>query len=245
MSSVFDAPTTEQETSQTTEQTNDGQTTDDWIKQVVTEKGEQWEDPQVIAKGYVHAQKRIKELEALAEEAKKNDYAKDLLEQLQAKQAQAAAPEEPEVEQTPPSSTEQESNTSFKPEDIESLLEKTLTARERSKVVETTLKEKFGDNANVVVHNRAKELGLSIDRMKELALESPQAFLNLVGEPETKQTNTTQRTTVNTSSKFNSNSTERDAAYYSKLRRDNRKLYYHPDTQLQMLEDKRRLGGNW
>lgn len=60
------------------------ETNEDYIARVAQEKGEQWRDPQTLAKGYVHAQQRIKELEAKQEELSKNDYAKELLAQLQA-----------------------------------------------------------------------------------------------------------------------------------------------------------------
>lgn len=238
MSSVFDAPTTEQETNSSQET----HTTEDWVGELVKEKGEQWQDPQAIAKGYLHAQNRIKELEAIAEEAKENDYAKTLLEQLQATQATAATPEPLETKETP-SSTEQNDHTSLRPEDIESLLEEKLSARAKQEKVEKTLREKFGDNANKVIHDRAKELSLSIDKMQELANESPEAFLRLIGDPTPKETNKTISSSVNTGGGFNSNSGERNHAYYSKLRRENRKLY--DSMQAQMLQDRVRLGNDF
>lgn len=243
MSSVFDAPTTEQE--QTTESQTET-TIEDWVSEVVKEKGEQWQDPQALAKGYYHAQKRIKELEAVAEKAKENDYAKTLLEQLQAKtQAPEATTEEPEAELKPHSGTEQQDHTSLSPEDIESLLEKKLSVRAKQEKVESALREKFGEDANRVVHERAKELNLSIERMQELAQESPDAFLRLVGDPAPKETNKGVRTSVNTASGFNSQHGERNSDYYRKLRRENRKLYNDPKTQMQMLNDKMRLGSDF
>lgn len=240
MTSVFDAPTTEQQNDTTkTADSTDTQTNEDWLAKVVTEKGDHWKDPQTLAKGYAHAQARIKELEALEEKMKEQDYSKTLLEQLQAKQQ---APEEvipPQPEAAPKDDTVNNGPTSLSPEDIESLLEKTLSAREKQKTVESSLRSKFGDQANKIVHDRAKELGLSIEKMKELANESPAAFLSLVGEPEVKQPNTQVHSTKNTSS-FNSTSGERTQAYYSNLRRTNRKLY--DSLQPQMLQDRTRLG---
>ena len=239
MSSVFDAPTTEQGTTQT----QDTPTVEDWVQEVVKEKGEQWQDPQVIAKGYAHAQKRIKELEALAEKAKEQDYAKTLLEQLQAKQAEAATPSQLEVDKEPPSSAVQNDKTSLSPEDIERLLEEKLSTRSRQEKVETELRKKFGDAANRVVHDRAKELNLSIERMQELAKESPEAFLRLIGDPAPTETNSNVKSSVNTAAGFNSQHGERTHAYYSKLRRENRKLY--DSLQDQMMKDRLRLGDNF
>lgn len=238
MSSIFDAPTTEPADETTTSQ--EAHTTDDWVTEVVKEKGDQWSDPQVLAKGYAHAQARIKELEELAKKAEEQDYAKKLLEQIQAKQADEVTPSTPEP--APKSDTEQQDNTSLRPEDIESLLEKTLSKREKIAKVETALKEKFGDSANAAVHKAAKENGLSIERMQQLAEESPQAFLRLVGEPEAKQPNTTVKGAVSSTAGFNSGGQERTQSYYSKLRRENRKLYDNPKVQRQMFEDRLRLG---
>lgn len=241
--SVFDAPTTEQQNdNQTADSTNETQDHEDWLEKVVSEKGEHWKDPKTLAKGYAHAQKRIKELEALEEKLKEQDYAKTLLEQLQAKrQAEEEVPPQKLEAETPKGDTENKGHTSLSPEDIESLLEKTLTTRERQKKVESVLREKFGEQANKVVHDRAKEMGLSIERMKELAWESPTAFLHLVGEPETKQTNKLPHGTKNTSGfDSTSNAGERNQSYYSNLRRTNRKLY--DSLQPQMMKDRMRLG---
>lgn len=234
--SVFDAPTTEQtiQTAQSTET----QDHEDWLERVVAEKGDHWKDPQTLAKGYSHAQARIKELEALEEKLMEQDYAKTLLEQLQARQATEEVLPTPEVE-VPKRDTEITAHTSLSPEEIESLLEDRLNSRDRQKKVETVLREKFGAGANSIVHERAKELGLSIEKMKELANESPDAFLRLVGEPEARQSNSQHKSTVNTTD-FNSNSGDRNQKYYSNLRRTNRKLY--DSLQVQMMEDRTRLG---
>lgn len=242
--SVFNAPTTEQSTDTTasTEDTQD--TTENFLEQVVTEKGEHWKDPETLAKGYAHAQQRIKELESLSEKYKEQDYAKSLLEQLQERQA-TATPSDPPADPNNQGSTDTSDVTSLTSEDIERLLESKLSERSKQDKVETALRAKFGDQANRIVHKRAEEMNLSIDRMKEIASESPEAFLRLIGEPDKQQTNSTRESTVNTSSGFDSHGKDRNAAYYSKLRRENRKLYNSPTTQVQMLEDRKRLGDKY
>lgn len=245
--SVFDAPTTEQMTSsQTATETLETPTTESWVERVVSEKGDQWKDPEALAKGYYHAQQRIAELSSLEEELKKQDYAKNLLDQLKGNtqgQANEVVTPPPAASVTDPSDTVNKDNTSPKPEDITSLLEEVVTARERQTKVETTLKEKFGDQANSAVHTTAKELGLSIDEMKALSLKSPDAFLRLVGDPVTPQTNTLPKGTVNTSGFNSGNSGERNHSYYTKLRKTNRKAYDASMTQ--MIADRTRLGSNF
>lgn len=68
------------------------------------------------------------------------------------------------------------------------LLERTLTQREIqarrqqniTKVV-TEVKSKFGDKAEEVFYGKAKELGMSVEEVNELASKSPQAVLGLLG----------------------------------------------------------------
>lgn len=73
-------------------------------------------------------------------------------------------------------------------ESLASLLEKTLTKREIearrqanvTKVV-SEVKNKFGDKAEEVFYGKAKELGMSVEEVNELASKSPQAVLGLLG----------------------------------------------------------------
>lgn len=71
---------------------------------------------------------------------------------------------------------------------IADLLERTLTKREIearrqaniNKVV-VEVKSKFGDKAEEVFYGKAKELGMSVEEVNELASKSPQAVLGLLG----------------------------------------------------------------
>ena len=68
------------------------------------------------------------------------------------------------------------------------LLERTLTQREIqarrqqniTKVV-SEVQSKFGDKAEEVFYGKAKELGMSVEEVNELASKSPQAVLGLLG----------------------------------------------------------------
>ena len=241
--SVFDASTTGQDVTDNQDQL----TTEDWIERVTKEKGEHWKDPQTIAKGYYHAQQRIKELEALAEGAKKNDYAKQLLEELKSQKAPAATSGTHQDSQ----GSQAQENTTPNPADIESLINEAITAREKQNtaaqniaLADAKIKEVFGTEAGNVVRKRAQELGMSVERMKELASESPTAFLRLVGEEASKETNRTMTSTINTSTGFERNN-ERNKDYYLKLRREDKRKFYDPKTQAQMFDDMKRLGAKF
>ena len=233
-------PTTEATPATETTQT----TPEDFVAEVVKQKGEQWSDPQVLAKGYANAQAMIAELEAKVAAASKNDYAKELLATLGNKQV-------PANEVTETVSTGEE-KTTLTPESIESLIETTLTAREQTKTkaqnladANTQLTTLFGTEAAAKVDSRAKELGLSKERLEEIAGESPSAFLALLGEAPRKETNTLTTTTRNTTELSEQDTGERNSAYYTKLRRENRKLFMAPETQAQMFKDAQRLGADY
>lgn len=235
MNSAFEAPTTEQTTATETP------TTEDWVKNVVAEKGEQWSDPQVLAKGYANAQQHIKELEARVAGYAEQDYAKELLAKLQTQQAESSATQE-FVEPAQSAPEQEDSTKGLSPEDVQSLLEKTLSIREKTTMVETALREKFGDTANVVVHKRSQELGLSMDRMKEIAAESPQAFLSMIGEPATPENNSTSKSTVNSQAGAFQSSGNRNHEFYRDLRQKDKKRYLSAEVQQQMIQDRMHLG---
>lgn len=215
-----------------------------FLKRVMEEKGEHWNDPEVLAKGYLHAQTRIKELEQLEGKLKEQDYAKQLLERLQ---SQAPTTEGKTEEEKDGGSVE--AKTQPKTEDLESLIEQTLTKREKENSMKQNvaeadrlLTERFGTDARTTLQTKAKELGMSVERLKDIAGESPTAFMTLLGEAPAKQKNDTFHSAVRTESFANRASQDRNSEYYKKMRRENSNLYYSPQTQLQILEDRKRLG---
>lgn len=244
MSVFTNTQTTSDETTKDTDQSNQ----EDFVSKVVAEKGEQWSDPKVLAKGYISAQEYISELERqtkeLREDLDKQDYAKTLLEQLQEKG-------KPRAEENPGAKGDTEkgnTNPAFSEDELKNLVKDvvgSMSAEERRKEnlkkVDSKLTELFGTDASAEVDKRAKELGISKDKMAELASDSPEAFIRLMGEAAKKETNTIPSSSVNTSS-LNTNSNERDWRYYQNLRRENPSLYRSIPIQKQMLSDKKRLG---
>lgn len=240
MSIFSDTPTTEVETATTT--TEDNQ---DFVSQVVAAKGEQWNDPQALAKGYLHAQKTIEELKAKEAEFAQQDYAKKLLEQLKAgKQDSAPAADTAPVT---PSGTET-ANTTPSSVDLEALVAEAVTKKEKERTAtqnvaeaERQMRERFGTQAGAVLNQRAAELGMDKARLEAMAAESPKAFLALVGQPAGNQSNSIFNSTTTTPSQGQ----ERNREYYDNLRRTDRKKFYSSAIQKQRMQDKARLGDNF
>lgn len=243
-------PNAPQETEQTTETT---QPQESYVAKLVEAKGENWKDPEVLAKGKLESDRYISELEAqlnqLREDLKKEDYAEKILQEIRNK-----ATDTNTVNQSLPNNdtvgTAQDGTPepSLSEEDLKSLVEKTLTEREQQstvaqnlKVVDEELTRQYGTEAQKTVAKKAQELGISLDRMKEIASESPTAFFALIGEGK-KNFNPMVNSSVRTEGVNLQPSTERNWNYYQKLRRENRDLYYTPKVQQQLMQDKMRLG---
>lgn len=247
MSDIFSSATTEG----TTTDTQQTQTNESFVNQLVGE-GKKFRDVEALAKGKLEADKHIgeitKTLDELRAELSKQDYAKSLLEQM-SKGSETGAEQPPPVT-TSSSNTE---NTTQSASDFEALVEKVITAKEKSRtasqnisVVGEEMQRQYGDKTADVLKAKSLELNMSLDRLKEIAAESPTAFFQLVGvkkmsERGNTSTGITTQSTIR-SENFNSNSQDRDFSYYQKMRKENRSLYYSPKIQNTMLQDRERLG---
>lgn len=244
MTDIFNAATTAEVT---TEQGNP-QTNESYLAQLVGE-GKKFKDMEALAKGKLEADRHIgeitKTLDELRAELAKQDYAKNLLEQMN--KGSDASAEQPTLNTTSSSNTE---NTTQSASDIESLVEKVITEKERSRtvsqniaVVTDEMEKQFGEKAGQILKTKSYELGMSVERLKEIAAESPTAFFQLVGvSVSTRKLIPAAPQSSIRSENFTSGSAERDFDYYQKIRKENRSMYYSPKIQNMMLQDRTRLG---
>ena len=138
-----------------------------------------------------------------------------------------------------PTATEAESNTTSEA-DIESLVEKTLQAKQSEALkaanlskVDSELTNKFGDKASDMLQSKAKELGMSVEDMKGLAENSPAAVMAMFGE--SSPSFTAPRSSVNTAG-MEHRTERKDWDYYQNMRRTNPKLYYTPKVQNELAK---------
>lgn len=224
-----------------------------FLDQLVKAKGDNWKDPEVLAKGKLEADAYIKQLEdqtkQFREDLAKQDYAKQLLEQLQTK-ATETAPVKSEAPKDTNSGTHTDGETKPK-DDLKSLVSEALSNLEKEKatnaninLVSQELEKTYGTEAQAFVAKKAQELGMSLERLQEIAAESPNAFFTLVGEAK-KQVPNFANSSIRTEGANLTNTSERNWNYYQELRRKNKSLYFDPKTQQQMYEDRRRLGKNF
>jgi|TARA_R110002167_G_scaffold264255_1_gene470961 hypothetical protein len=249
---VFTEGTATAQTTQTEQTQEATPPQDSFLSKLVEAKGENWSNPEVLAKGKLEADTYIQTLETqltqMREDLKKKEYQEEVLEQLQKKATDSTA-----VNNGAPnnnnSNTDRENTTrNISEEDLKSLVEKTLTERDKDSVVKQNLRlvneemeKSYGTDATTKIQEKARELGMSFERMQEIASESPNAFFSLIGEPK-KDFRPMVQGSVRTEGVNMQASTERDWSYYQNLRRDNRSLYYTPKIQRQLMEDKGRMG---
>ncbi len=245
MSNVFDSATTES----TSAANNEGQTPTSYVGQLVGE-GKKFKDTESLAKGKLEADRHIEEitktLNELREEVSKQDYAKELLSKLQNKGADTGTANSATGNT---SSTSVTGNTTSNASEIEALVEQAITKKEQSRTLEQNIAvaneavvAQFGEKAAEVVKAKAVELGMSVDRLKGIAAESPTAFLQLIGvSGQKKMDSVIQKSSVITEA-LSSTVSDRTFQYYQKMRKDSKSLYYSPKVQRMLMEDRMRLG---
>jgi len=247
-----DLAATEQPT-QAAEQTQTETTPQEsFLQKLVETKGDNWKDPEVLAKGKLEADTYISELEAQLKQARedlsKQDYAKDLLSQLQNKAADSITANTAMSNNNIDGIDSQNTTAGINEDTLKGLVEQTLVKREQDSVikqnlaqVDQELEKSFGTEAAVTVQEKAKELGMSMERLRDIAAESPSAFFTLIGQPQ-KTFSPMVQGSVRTEGVNMQASNTRDWQYYQKLRRENPNQYYSPKVQQQMIQDRMNMG---
>lgn len=133
-------------------------------------------------------------------------------------------------------------------EEVEKI-EQTRRFQTNVDAVAQKLSDHFGSStkANEMVRQKAKELGVSVDWLMDVAGRSPQALYRTIGIE-----NSTSRNTPNTGTDGNINtvafgnkSPGRNFKYYEDIRKSAPKSYYVPSLQRQMFNDRQEQGSSF
>lgn len=226
----------------------------DYLLELVGE-GKKFKTPADLARGKYAADLHIATLEKrqdqlradftrLQEESQARAKLEELVEQLR-----VAPP--PTSSTTPPAKVD-DIKPGLAPEDIESLVDSKLEARELSKrqsdnfkIVQAKLKEHFGNDYQRVLKEQIEELKLPADYVNDLARRSPEAFFRTMGlnEVERKDNFQAPYRSNQRSDNFNQQGpAKRTWAHYQEMRKSNPKLYYDPKIAVQMEKDYQALG---
>ena len=159
-----------------------------------------------------------------------------------------------ESEPTPPAPAREEAP---KP-DLGKLIREEVTNMSREQQAQANLSavsdrlvQLYGseENAAKVTREKAVELGLGSDFLKEVAARSPKAFYAQLGITDNPRPSTppAPRGTTNPEalSRTGGQAKEGTYAYYQEMRRTNPGLYHSPKVQQQKMQDAKRLGDDF
>lgn len=229
-------------------QTNQGEGNQSFVAELVKTRGEQWSDPEVIAKGKLESDKYIEELKKqlaeLEEQAGKGAKVNDLISKIEQKAAEPATAKAQSNNEGGADGSN--TKTQVSEDEIQGLIEQALTKKEQESTVKQNLaqvnshlEQMFGTEADARVQKKAQELGLSKQRLQEIAAESPNAFFNLIGE-KPKDFKPMTSGSIRTESVNMQSSSKRNNTFYQELRKKNPREF--AKAQDQMLKDRVQLG---
>lgn len=133
----------------------------------------------------------------------------------------------------------------IEPTNIEDIVAKKLAELEAKKqekanldIVETRLRERFGQNSKSILKDKMNTLGITEEDIKFLAKRSPEAVLNALGvnQQQVAYQNDLPRSNIR-SDNFVPTTEIRDAIYYEDLRKKSPKEYFSPKISTQRLKD--------
>jgi hypothetical protein len=186
-------------------------------------------------------------LAEIREELQKKDYDQEVLSRAKSKATESST-ENSRLSNNRGAADVENTTRQISEDDLKSLVEQTLSQRQKEQTlngnlsfVDEELAKTYGTEASAVIKQKAAELGMTMDRLKEIAGESPNAFFTLIGEKK-RQMNPLISGSVRTEGVNMGGNSERNFNYYQKVRKENRTLYFSPKFQQQMIADAERLG---
>lgn len=211
----------------------------DYYTELVGE-GKKFKTERDLARGKAEADTYIELLK------KKND---ELLKELNTRTSLDAFLDKMKTKEEPPvtetTTPQGGDNRALDDSEIEQRILKALEQREAAKAQETNIEkvtrvmnEQFGDQANLVINKRSKELGMPAADLKAMAARSPSAFFTLVGVSETSAPGLAPAIPR---SGFNNQGSStpagiRNKAFFEKLKVQDPKKYFDPKTTTEMMK---------
>lgn len=217
----------EQPVEETTDAGKETNLLENWVGE-----GKKYKTVQDFASSFSYAQEHIKRLE------EENRKYRESLENY------ASGTEEEEQ-------GEYEDNRNNSPFD-ENVLKNAYTKFQKEEQMQANIKKVndelyglYGEKAAETLQNRAKELGLGIEKLKEMAMLSPQACLTLIN-PTAPRTNRNPNITggINTEV-LGLGDKVRDAKFWSEMRKKDPNAYYSPQMTGQRHQDAAKLGSRY
>lgn len=206
-------------------------------------EGKKFKDVAALARGKVESDEFIKslqsELSGLRQELQARGQLSEMIDKLHKPAEPAPAP----LEQRDPLPKEVNLDELFE----KKFAERKAIERREANVRETQGKliEAFGNGYVDVLKAKAAELGMAPTQLNGLAAENPKALLRLVGAEGTVHQRTNDLFAPPPPSQlqgFKPSTTDRNKAYYDKIKAEDPNRYWSKDTQVAMHKDAMALG---
>lgn len=219
----------------------------DYLAELVGE-GKKFKTPHDLARGKAEADRYVELLKRQIDDLKREVNTRT---SLDAFKTELEALKNPQPVNPQPASTPDTQAPKIDESSLEALVESLLLRKEAQRAQETNsqkvsrvLEENFGPNAQQILNQKAKEVGMSLSDLKNLSLSSPAAFFRLVGAQEGVQ-RAPQTGAVPSGSHQVGSSVPHGArghSYYERMKREQPSKYNDPKTTSEMIRDMATLG---
>lgn len=214
----------------------------DIIADTLVGEGKKYKTADELAKGYANAETHIQELrrdlaalraEKELEEAKKNNPPQN------ANEPPATPTPAAEPPATAPKASDEDNWRARIREEFEAVTEE-QKHRNNLEAIANEMKTAYGDKANERIRNKAAELGVSVDYLKDMAARTPSGFRSLMGMGS--QSTSTPGADSNFRPPQNDGGNKMNFTYYEELRKSNPSKYFSREVQQEMFRQAKNLG---
>jgi hypothetical protein len=191
-------------------------------------------DIKKLARGKVESDRHIATLESELAELRKAVTKQQTVEEILT-QIRQATPSSGNNADQQPTVTPPAPQPSLDPDSVKTVFETLLEQKERERTVKTnkqivsdTLVKKFGPDANIVLNEKARELGVTLEYLSKLAEESPKVFfktLDIDDRPAPTPVVAPPRSS-GTAPAAGGKSVVRDNAYWANIKKTNPSFYF-------------------
>lgn len=198
-------------------------------------------DLEKLAKSKYESDRHIKKLEAELAEMRQEITSKQTMDEIMTQIKALSTPKPPQDHGSPNQPPVQDEDKVNIEEVVSRLLsqkEQESQAAKNRRLIEDALVQEWGEDALINVNKKAKELGVSIEQLNRLTVESPQIVLNLLGLSGRKDTPApVVAPRGRSSAPAEPLPTTRNKAYYDRLKATNPSEYFTPKIRNQMMKD--------
>lgn len=217
--------------------------TDNYFDQLVGE-GKKFKDNEALARGKFESDEFIakltREMREMREELDKKSTTEELIDKLRSSGVVQNSAGTPHIE-TPIEPNREIVDVKKQVAEILNSERQRQIAENNVALVRSELEKSWGDNISYKLKLKAKELGVSEQFLASTAETQPKAFLKLVLDSARPSDPDIPRSSVN-SNQFAKRENVKNYKYYQQLRKDNRSLYFNPQTQVEMHKAAQTLG---